>query len=161
MASIEETIDKAISVAVARAEAKINAKANEVIAKIPTPNYKIVKSTAVTTLNSTTMSTSITLSMTTTGKPVFLCVCGDFNPTVAGAWIYVHIYRGTTILTTQVIQAANNSQNQCIALSFIDAPSAGTYTYKALISLGNSSHSGTLKDNYSTEYPQFMAFEIH
>ena len=165
MATFEESVDKAIEVAVeravAQAVAKINAKATEVIAKIPTPNFKFVKGTAVTLTSS---NKSVTYSLTITvasGKSVFLLLTGDQNPTTSKAWLNIKLYRGSTALTWQITESSVLSQNHVFSLSYIDSPSAGTYTYKAEIALGNTAYSTCLGENGNLQTPQFCVMEIH
>ena len=152
MATIEETIEKAVQAAVKRANAYTDSK-------IPKVNYKHVKGQKVT-LDSSTSSVEYTISMTTTGNPVFLLICGDSNPETTKVWIYASILRGSTVLATQYNESGVKSQNIPFSLAVIDSPSAGTYTYKARINLGNTAYSTTLGEN-NTNVPQFMAFEIH
>ena len=171
MATLEETLDKAIEVAVKRANAYTDealenysgtSKLNTLIdSRIPKVNYKFVK-WKKTVLTSSASSTEQSLTLTTTGKPVFLLVCGDGNPEVNGAWLHVTLQRGTTTLATQITQMSDGaSANKVFSLGFIDTPSAGAQTYKATIALGNTSRSITLGEDGDINAPQFMAFEIH
>lgn len=171
MATLEETLDKAIEVAVKRAntytdEALENysgtAKLNTLIdSRIPKVNYKFVK-WKKTVLTSSAPSTQQSLTLTTTGKPVFLLVCGDGNPEVNAAWLRVTLQRGTTTLATQITQMSDGtSANKVFSLGFIDTLSAGAQTYKATIALGNATRTITLGEDGDINAPQFMAFEIH
>lgn len=171
MATLEETIEKAVQAAVKRANAYTDealenysgtAKLNTLIdSRIPKVNYKFVK-WKKTVLTSSASSTEQSLTLTTTGKPVFLLVCGDGNPEVNTAWLSVTLQRGTTKLAAQVTQMSDGaSANKVFSLGFIDTPSAGIQTYKATIALGNKDRSITLGENGDIYTPQFMAFEIH
>jgi hypothetical protein len=93
-------------------------------------NYAISNS-ASTTVNTTTPTTIASITMTTNGRPVFLNATGDMNPTAAPpAWNYIQLYRNSTAIGKLIIiEASALSNNQGFAITHIDVPSAGTYTY--------------------------------
>ena len=106
----------------------------------------------------TSTPTEKSIQITTHGRPVFLIVSGDNNPTSSGAWHYVYIYKGDTILTVQTCQSPANSNNIPFCTCYLDIVPAGTYTYKAKIVVGN----GTVQLGEVPDFgtPQFIAFEI-
>ena len=110
---------------------------------------------AATTTNGT-ISKEITL--TTHGRPIFLIVSGDNNPSSSSAWHNINIYRGTTKLTQQIAESHGASWNIPFCLCYLDVVEAGTYTYKAELSIG----SGTIifGESGDVQAPQFIAFEI-
>jgi hypothetical protein len=93
-------------------------------------NYAISNAVA-TTISTATPTTIASITMTTNGRPVFLNSTGDMNPISAQpTWNYLQLYRDSTpIGKFIIIEATSNSNNQGYALTHIDTPSAGTYTY--------------------------------
>ncbi len=85
----------------------------------------------------------VSVSITTTGSPVKVTAYGDAENAGAGYWSKLQLYRGSTALGAIVhTEGSGGSENSPFALSYIDNPSAGTYTYylKAVeISGGNIS----------------------
>jgi len=84
-----------------------------------------------------TRSTSVTIgqtiasvSITTTGGPVMICANGDVNGMSNGAYTVYNLYRDSTeIGTRQQAESSATNENAPYAISVVDAPSAGTYTY--------------------------------
>ena len=112
-----------------------------------------------TTMNGSTTSTSKTISITTVGRPVFLCMSGDINPTTnQTCWGTVRIFRGSTELCRQIVESRLSSQNNPYCLTYLDAPSAGTYTYKGQFDRGAGIF--TMGEDGNVNAPQFSAFEI-
>jgi len=76
--------------------------------------------------------TIASVDITTKGNPVQIQCAVDFNPSAAAAWLRVQLYRNSTPIG-QIIQAepASSAGNANIpfCLTFIDTPTAGTYTY--------------------------------
>lgn len=92
-------------------------------------NYQISNSTA-TTISSATPTTIASITITTNGRPIFLNSTGDMNPVGARAWNYLQIYRGSTAIGKYIIiEGTESTNNQGYALTHIDTPSSGTYTY--------------------------------
>jgi hypothetical protein len=92
-------------------------------------NYAISNGPAVT-VNSATPTTIASITITTTGRPVLLIGTGDANPNTAGDWNWIAIYRDSTQVGKVIInQTSGGSYNNPFAVSHIDAPSQGTYTY--------------------------------
>jgi microcystin-dependent protein len=75
--------------------------------------------------------TIVSASITTNGYPVQVLVTGDIENSVAASWIRLQLYRGTTAIgkIIQLESTAAISQNNGYALTVIDTPAAGTYTY--------------------------------
>ena len=122
-------------------------------------NYGI-KKWGNTTLNASTTSTSQSISITTTGRPIFLLLTGDINPMASeSTWITASITRGSTKLTEQVCQSNASSCNNPFSVSYLDAVGAGSYTYTATIQRGGGT-SNLSENGNGTHSPQFIAFEI-
>ena len=98
------------------------------------------------------------VSITTKGRPVFVSLSGDINPTSNGAWTMIYLYRSGTHLTTHCVQSTGNSVNVPFNITYLDVVSAGTYTYTIRFEVG----SGTidLGENGSLQTPNFTVFEI-
>ena len=83
----------------------------------------------VSTVGSTIQSASIT----TSGFPVQVTVTGDAEPGTSG-WHELQIYRGSTAIGEVLhIETPSGGLNMTIAMSVIDTPVAGTYTYSVKI----------------------------
>ena len=82
---------------------------------------------------SATGSTIQSATITTSGFPVKVTVTGDAEPVGAG-WHRLQIYRdSTTIGEILHVQTTTGGVNMTIAMSTIDTPVAGTYTYSVKI----------------------------
>lgn len=106
----------------------------------------------------TSGSSSQTIEITTSGRPVFICLCGDNNPSSSTAWCRASIYRNSTKLTEEICESRNQSNNVVFNVCYLDIISAGTYTYQGLIEVGSGSI--TFGEEGNVQAPQFMAFEI-
>ena len=94
-------------------------------------NYTIGNIGPITT--SATGSTLQSAAITTSGFPVQITVTGDADPAGAG-WHRLQIYRdSTTIGEILHVQTTTGGVNMTIAMSTIDTPVAGTYTYSVKI----------------------------
>lgn len=127
----------------------------------PTPvpmNYvqtKASKQSGVTANGSTIVS----LSITTTGSPVKVDATGDWENSGAGAWVVLAIYRdGTKVGQNVHAESSSASENVPYALTVIDTPSAGTYTYAVKI-VNAELASGTFNWG-ETEGPVLTAIEL-
>lgn len=109
--------------------------------------------------------TNLSVSITTTGRPVFVGLINAGGSTVSSVYVesfnlayravaYVYFLRGSTQISKEIIGEQNHlsSINARIdlpvsAFSFIDTPTAGTYTYKvqSLLVLGTSMGIGNAK----------------
>jgi len=84
------------------------------------------KQNAVSTSGVTIVSTSIT----TGGNPVEVLVTGDAENTTAGGWIKLQLFRDSTAIGKIIhVESSAGSENIPYALTVIDSPVAGTYTY--------------------------------
>tara|TARA_B100000035_G_scaffold310714_1_gene319024 strand:- start:1126 stop:1551 length:426 start_codon:yes stop_codon:yes gene_type:complete len=103
---------------------------------------KAVSDSSAVTVNSATATTLASVSLTTTGKNVLLTACGESNPGQTGGWFYYRLYRDTTEIGKRykAENAGTSSQNYAFAISDIDDPSAGTYTYSIKAYQGSGTH---------------------
>jgi hypothetical protein len=127
--------------------------------RLPSANYAISTGGAVT-VTSTTPTVIASLSLTTRGNPVFLCGTGDLNPLGSGGWNWIQLYRDSTAIGKVVIcESTANSINNPFAQVFIDAPSAGTYTYSMRAWKGGPADV-IYGENGAGQAPQLVAFEL-
>jgi len=97
-------------------------------------NYVQNTPAKVTIANGTATPFNVTsVSITTNGNPVQILFSVDFNPAAVAAWARLQLYRDSTAIG-QIVQAepgptAGGNANIPITLTFIDTPTAGTYTY--------------------------------
>ena len=103
---------------------------------------KAVSTPAQVTVNSSTATTLASVSITTTGKNVLLTACGESNPGQEGGWFYYRLYRDTTEIGARhkAENAGVSSQNYVFAITDIDDPAAGTYTYSIKAYQGSGTH---------------------
>ena len=94
-------------------------------------NYSQTGGGSTVTLGaSASPQTILSLSLTTYGNPVMICAYGDAENTGAGYWCKLQIWRDSTQLGAIVhAEGSAGSENSPFALTYIDAPAAGTYTY--------------------------------
>lgn len=82
---------------------------------------------------SATGSTIQSATITTSGFPVKVTVTGDAEP-VGSGWHRLQIYRDSTAIGEILhVQTTTGGVNMTIAMSTIDTPVAGTYTYSVKI----------------------------
>lgn len=82
---------------------------------------------------SATSSTIQSATITTSGFPVKVTVTGDAEP-VGSGWHRLQIYRDSTAIGEILhVQTTTGGVNMTIAMSTIDTPVAGTYTYSVKI----------------------------
>jgi hypothetical protein len=85
-------------------------------------------------------------TITTSGFPVQITVTGDGEPAGSG-WQRLQIHRDSTPIGQILhIETAGSGQNMTVALSTIDTPVAGTYTYSVKV-VGSSGVSVTYTEN--------------
>ena len=120
------------------------------------PNYGFKKWGAIT-LSASNSSTQ-TITLTTSGRPVFLFLAGNNNPD-NNAWCRGYLYRDSTKLAEVTCHDPGASTNRPFSVFHIDTPAAGTYAYKGMI----QTHSGTVgySEDGAVEAPQFMAYELN
>lgn len=119
------------------------------------PNYGFQKWGSLSL--SASNSSSKTITLITHGRPVFLGIGGNNNPS-SSAWCRAYIIRDSTELAFVTCDDPGSSTNRPFSVFHIDTPTAGTYVYKGTV----QTHSGTI--NYSesgaNEAPWFFAFEL-
>jgi len=96
------------------------------------PNYAQSNASSVT--KSATGDIVVSQAITTSGRPIQIIATGDANPAQNGAWVQLQLYRDGTAIGKK-IQAESSALNENIpyCLNYIDAPTAGTYTYSVKI----------------------------
>lgn len=104
-----------------------------------TPNYAQTNASSVS--KSAVGDVVISQSITTSGRPVQIIATGDANPTSAGAWVQLQLYRdGTAIGKKLQAESSSSNENVPYCLNFIDNPTAGTYTYSVKITAGSGAN---------------------
>jgi hypothetical protein len=107
--------------------------------------------------------TNLSVSITTTGRPVFLCLIpdGSTNPadidtsTAGGAQLTLRYMRGSTdIAYFSPINNTAGTPYSGASLVFIDPVAAGTYTYKL------QNKGATAGDSCRVRYMKLVAFEL-
>jgi hypothetical protein len=94
-------------------------------------NFSQTKGSQVTvTVAEAKPATVVSTTITTQGNPVQIIVAGDANPSAAGGWGLLNIYRGGTAVG-QLVQFESSSANENVpyCLQVVDQPAAGTWTY--------------------------------
>lgn len=102
---------------------------------------------------------SYTLTITTSGNPIYLNVNGDNNPQADGVnWLRIDIIKDNNTLARQICQSNINSANVPFSLSYLDIVPAGTYSYTFEIRASG----GTIQlgEDGNIEAPQCIAYEI-
>jgi hypothetical protein len=96
-----------------------------------TINYSQTGGTASVTLGaSASQQTILSVSLTTYGNPVMICAYGDAENTGAGYWCALQLWRDSTQIGAIVhAEGSAASENIPFAMTYYDAPAAGTYTY--------------------------------
>ncbi len=82
----------------------------------------------------------LSVTITTSGKPVLLMASGDFNPEATDVYCTFNFKRDTTSLTCakQVSHASTTiGRNMPFSIMGMDTPAAGTYTYYIECYVGN------------------------
>lgn len=162
------SVDAAAIAANAVTTVKIN-DAAVTNAKLSTLNYGISSSSgAFSSSSSEADITNLSVTITTSGRPVRLALIGIGNTT---SYIYVQgtatqtagvkfiWYRDSTVLGTDIV--SNNGAGLTGAylgqpvssLQYFDAPAAGTYTYKLAGGL-------TAGDTWQVNYAALIAYEV-
>jgi hypothetical protein len=119
-------------------------------------NYAQTLGTRLTGV-STADSTLVSVSITTTGKPVQIIATGDVENNSAGSWTILQLYRGSTAIGSPIhTEGSAGSENSPYALNVIDTPSTGTYTYALKL---NNSAGGTFNFGESAG-PVITAVEL-
>lgn len=102
-------------------------------------------------------TTIVSVSITTNGYPILVTVTGDVENNSAGGWTVLQLYRDSTAIGNPVhTEGSAGSENVPYALSVIDTPAAGTYTYALKL---NNSAGGTFNFGES-DGPVITAIEL-
>ena len=137
----------------------INITGNAATATISQTAYGFQKAPNGFTFDADTTSRTLSIQITTHGRPVLLICSGDLNPTTAdAAWFITILQRGSTELARQIAESHGNSWNIPFCITYLDIVSAGTYTYNALFSRGAGTFS--LTEGGQVQSPNFVAVEI-
>jgi hypothetical protein len=119
-------------------------------------NYAQTQATKQSTI-SAAGTTIVSASITTTGYPVQVLATGDVENNSAGGWVRLQLYRDSTAIG-KIIHAEGSaaSENSPYAITVVDTPSAGTYTYamKLVSSAGGTFNFG------ETDGPVLTAIEL-
>lgn len=123
-------------------------------------NYAFYKwpSGAMALSDSGTRSISKELTITTKGRPVYISVSGDNNPTTESCWFSIFFYRDNVLISHQIVESHGNSWNIPFSMQYLDAVGAGTHTYKVEFSIGSGSTN--LNESGTVQSPNFTIFEI-
>ena len=125
-------------------------------------NYNFFKWTGDLKLNTTTSPITKELTITTKGRPVYIAVSGDNNPTLLSAnstcWFDIYFYRNNTEISHQIVESHALSHNIPFAMIFLDVVPAGTYTYKVSFKIGEGE--SDLNEDGDSQSPNFIIFEI-
>lgn len=119
------------------------------IVRAPTGGYAFDASNGTRTLTTT---------ITSHGRPVFITVTGDLNPLEANShWLQIILQRNGTELCRQVCQSNANSANVPFGISYLDITDAGEKTYSCVFQRGAGNF--TLAES-DAQRPVFCVFEI-
>ena len=112
-------------------------------------NYSQTGGGSLVTLGaSVTPQTILSVNLTTYGNPVVICAYGDAENTGTGYWSKLQLWRDSTALGAIVhTEGSAASENSPFALTYIDNPVAGTYTYYLK---ANEINGGNIKFGEST-----------
>jgi hypothetical protein len=116
---------------------------------------------AIVSISTGTPTAIASVTITTTGKPVILSGNMDFNPNEDVTWHWYAFYRDGSQVGGAYINDASNgaSANVPVALSYLDTPAAGTYTYSIRCWVGAGS-GGTFGETSAAQGAQMFAVEI-
>lgn len=97
------------------------------------------------------------ITITTHGRPVYLCLMGNNNPD-NNAWCRGYIYRNGTELAFVTCHDPGASTNRPFCVQYLDQVGAGTYTYKFRV----QTYSGIIgyTESGGNEAPSCVCFEI-
>ena len=118
-----------------------------------------VSSSTAITVNTSTFTTVASVTITTTGKQVFIVGSGDMNPSGGATWFYHSIFRdGTEIGRRVLAESASHSMNVPFSVCHIDQPSAGSHTYDIRVSQGGG-YAATYGETGNIQAPTIFAVE--
>lgn len=121
--------------------------------------YGGTRGTASYTFDASNTSRTLSVTFTTHGRPVFIAVSGDLNPTTADvAWMTIDLYSDSTQLCRQIAQSNANSHNIPFHCSYLTSCAAGSHTFKVVFTRGAGTF--TLSEGGAIQAPNFSVFEI-
>ena len=120
--------------------------------------HAMAKPTSAYTFDANNTSRTLSLTVTTHGRPVLIVCTGDINPTTAGAYATLTFARDSTDLSYQIVQSTGASVNNPFSMAYLDDVEAGTYTYKVTFLRGNGDFSMT--ESKASQSPNFIVVEI-
>jgi len=125
----------------------------------PSVASNVSAATAVT-VSTTTPTIIVSTQLTTSGRKVLLVATGDGNPNQTGGWHRLQIYRNETAIGKWIINenSGGSSANCPWALTTLDQPVAGTYTYSVRAWQGAGSF--TYGEEGDGQAPSLIAVEI-
>lgn len=123
-------------------------------------NYAFYKwpSGSIILSKSGTASISKELTITTKGRPVYISVSGDNNPTTDSAWFNIYFYRDNKMISQQIVESHGSSWNIPFSMQYLDTVDAGSHTYKVEFAIGAGSTD--LNESKAVQSPNFTVFEI-
>lgn len=108
--------------------------------------------------NADNTTKTISTTITSHGRPIFIIVTGDLNPWEStGGWFQLIIKRGSTELCKQTCQSTGASINVPFSMSYLDITGAGEKTYSCTFQRGSGNF--TLAES-DAERPVLCVFEI-
>lgn len=121
--------------------------------------YSIVRApTGGYTFDASNVTRTLTTTITSHGRPVFITITGDLNPLEANShWIQIILQRNGTELCRQICQSNANSMNVPFGISYLDITEAGEKTYSCVFQRGAGNF--TLAES-DAQRPVFCVFEI-
>lgn len=131
----------------------------KLLSTVTSQNYAVSSATAIT-VNTTTPTAIASVTLTTTGKPVFLVASGDQNPNQTGGWHYNQFYRNGSGIGRFIINENSGgvSKNCPFCITHIDLPPAGTHTYDVRAWQGSGSM--TYGETGDVQAPTIVAVEL-
>ena len=98
-------------------------------------------------------------SINSKGRPIFISVTGDINPLSAGgSWIKIRIWKGSSVISSQIVQSTGLSVNVPFCINYLDITGAGNQNYAVDFVIGSGETQFGEESNLQA--PQILAFEI-
>jgi len=136
-----------------------NISSTGTIAAASNAQYGVSSATAIT-VNTTTPTTICSTSITVSSRPILIIATGDQNPNQNGGFHALRLYRDSTAIGKLIYNENEGftSKNCPFAISTIDEPTAGTYTYSLKAYQGSGSM--TYGETGDAQAPTIVAVEI-
>ena len=109
-------------------------------------------------IDENTPTVTHSFSINSKGRPIFISVTGDINPISAESWITIRIWKGQSVIASQIVQSTGASVNVPFCINYLDVTGAGQQNYAIDFSRGSGSTLFGEDGNYQA--PQILAFEI-